>query len=341
MSRPVQQHYLPKKAYLKFFEVPDKPGSIWLYQRSKNPQLTSINRVAKERHLYSFRNPDGTYNQAIEEWLAKIEELARPVLEKLNCIQEDQIIITVGEKERLARFIALQFVRTPGLRAQLQQQEGAILKGLLQNLAKNKPALQYLMEQGEIQRPILSGDEEISLEELQSFALEGNYDVKTSGDRYLGMQIDLAETVFPLLMCKRLIVLKVLPTTFITSDYPVVLVQDPNSLPYGGFLYSDILFPIGQHATLFLTGQQGKPPFSLEREKDITIEVRKIPPQKSRRINKHIVSYADEFIFSGERNENLKTIFERTMKPERFNVLSLSESDLVVLSQHWPSFPPN
>jgi len=37
MSEPVQQHYLPKAAYLKFFEVPNGPGSSGCTSGDRTP----------------------------------------------------------------------------------------------------------------------------------------------------------------------------------------------------------------------------------------------------------------------------------------------------------------
>jgi hypothetical protein len=70
----MQQHYLPKRAYLRFFEVPNKLGCIYLYQRQKKIVLASLNNVAKEKHLYSFTDKDGQINSGLEEKLGIVED---------------------------------------------------------------------------------------------------------------------------------------------------------------------------------------------------------------------------------------------------------------------------
>ena len=69
----MQQHYLPKGAYLKFFEVPHKPGAVYLYQREKDIVLTGIHNVAKEKHLYSFTDMEGKLNTTLEAMLGEFE----------------------------------------------------------------------------------------------------------------------------------------------------------------------------------------------------------------------------------------------------------------------------
>ena len=76
MNKPVQHHYLPKNAYLKFFESAEKVGFVWMYQRGEEPIFVDINNAAKERHLYSFTDENGQYNTEFESALAEMERVA-------------------------------------------------------------------------------------------------------------------------------------------------------------------------------------------------------------------------------------------------------------------------
>ncbi len=112
---PVQQHYLPKAAYLRFFEVPHRPGFVWMYQRQKEPILVSSERVAKERHLYSFTAEGGVLSTEMETHLQRIEDAARPILERLINAPGD-VTISSDEEVTLALFASFQSHRTPGSR---------------------------------------------------------------------------------------------------------------------------------------------------------------------------------------------------------------------------------
>lgn len=130
----MQHHYLPKGAYLKFFEIPRRPGCVYLYQRQKDIVLASLHNVAKERHLYSFTDKVGKINSELDRQLGKIEEHATPVLEKLGRAT-GSFHITVDEFNPLMSFISLQAVRTPAFRKTLEQMTAQLRMTLMKAYA--------------------------------------------------------------------------------------------------------------------------------------------------------------------------------------------------------------
>ncbi|MDQ6734453.1 MAG: DUF4238 domain-containing protein [Nitrospirota bacterium] len=84
MSGPVQHHYLPKSAYLRFVEPEEKPDFIYLSQRDQEIVLVNTRKIAKERHLYSFTNQNGLLDSSVEQMLGDFEQRATPVLGKFN-----------------------------------------------------------------------------------------------------------------------------------------------------------------------------------------------------------------------------------------------------------------
>jgi len=117
----MQHHYLPKNAYLKFFQSPNKPEFVWMYQRRKEPIFVNIDNTAKERHLYSFMDENGQYNTELESTLAEMEMVTSKIFKKLNKV-EGPIFISAQEKSELAYFLAMQITRTPAFRDSLKQQ---------------------------------------------------------------------------------------------------------------------------------------------------------------------------------------------------------------------------
>ncbi len=147
----MQQHYLPKGAYLRFFEVPKRTGCIYLYQRQKEIVLASLNNVAKEKHLYSFTDKDGKLNLDLEKNLGIVEQDAAPVLEKLGRISES-LDINVDEFNILLTFISLQAVRTPAFRRFIEQIYAAMWKTSMQAYARQKDAFEDLMKKVRAQK---------------------------------------------------------------------------------------------------------------------------------------------------------------------------------------------
>lgn len=78
----------------------------------QEPTLVSTERVAKESHLYSFLTPEGKLSTEVEGILKKIEDKARPVLQRINAGKGD-LSITAYEENALATFAAFQAARLP------------------------------------------------------------------------------------------------------------------------------------------------------------------------------------------------------------------------------------
>jgi hypothetical protein len=206
MTDPIQQHYLPKAAYLKFFENPKKPGTVYFYRRSEKPVLVNTEKVARERHLYSFVGEDGKYNFQVEAILKEVEDNARPILEKLNYAPVP-ISITYDQKLTLACFIAMQAVRTPGFRKALQHLYAGIGEMQLMGIAQHKETLAAYMSKIKRSQPGKT-ESDISVEELQKFILGGEYDITVSGDYFLGLVLDQAELIIPAVFIKKVGILR-------------------------------------------------------------------------------------------------------------------------------------
>ncbi len=243
MTTPKQHHYLPKSAYLSFFEIPAKPRFIYLYQRAKDIVLVSTHNVAKEKQFYSFMEKDGTYNTAIEDKFAKIESNTKPILEKLNETNDD-FSITGKEKGTLFTFLSLLSVRTTAFRQQLKDFTALSNQMFMQAYAQRRETLKNLLEQAKKKDPSISLDD-VTIEDLQEFILDDSrYKIVTSGDHFLGRQLEVQQKIFDAIWTKGISVLKVDSENFITSDHPVSLVKEPG-IPqmFGGFLYSDNTHP--------------------------------------------------------------------------------------------------
>lgn len=320
MNQPVQHHYLPKHAYLKFFESPEKGDFIWMYQRNQEAIFVNINNVAKERHLYSFMDENGKYNSQLESTLAEMEQVASLILKKLNDAT-GQITLTAREKTDFAYFLAMQVARTPAFRNSLKIQGAEFEKLKMQMLASNKEVFAKTLKEFKKSNP---DTPDVSIEEMQKFIFDEKYDVKMTGENYfLKQAMELGDAIYPTIMMKDIFILRSNSVELITSDYPVNLIANPAMPPFyaGGFLFSGILFPIGRKTALFCKNPEN-PKNPQGKEEKIFVGYREILPAHARWINKVTISHAERFLFGSSNDSKIKGIFDKTSQPKRFHMSS-------------------
>jgi Protein of unknown function (DUF4238) len=316
----MQQHYLPKGAYLKFFEVPHKPGAVYLYQREKDIVLTGIHNVAKEKHLYSFTDMEGKLNTTLEAMLGEFENAATPILTRLGEARAS-LQISVDEFNTLMSFLSLQAVRTPAFRKTLEQVSAMHAKTVMQAYAQSTDSLRSIMEKTKAHRPE-EDFPEISVDEMQKFILdESRYTIEVKGgDYFLGHQMKLQDDVFHAIVLKKIALLFSESEAFITSDHPVCLVPHPGVPPfYGGFRFSDVLFPISRRACLILITQKNQKALTNKSQEVMVLAMKASPPQV-RETNKVTIWHSENFLFASENNKNIQKLFNKTSVPTRIHM---------------------
>jgi hypothetical protein len=320
MSQPVQHHYLPKEAYLKFFESPDKEDFVWLYQRNEKTILVNTKNVAKERHLYSFTDESGKHDTQLESALAEMEEVVSKILTKINN-SDIPIVLTVQEKMDLSYFLAMQVARTPAFRDTLKLQTSEFAKLHMQMLVSDEDVFAHAMEEIKKEEPSVP---DIGIKEMQDFVFGEKYTINMSNENYfLKQAIQLGDHLYPTIMMKDMFVLRSPSVEIITSDYPVVLISNPNIPDFyaGGFLMSGILIPIGTNSVLFCKNPDD-PKIPPSTNDEFLVGYKEIPPAYARWINKVIIGHAERFLFSSTENSKIKNIFDKTSIPKRFHMSS-------------------
>ena len=127
--RTKNQHYVPQFILRRFSNVAKK---LWVYDKwTRRKFLSSPRNVASENAFYDVEF-DGE-RISLESAMCDIEDSA---IGTLNSIIENRSIggVTRVEKERVARFLATQMMRTRAARDEFQQSQDALRAGLL---AKN------------------------------------------------------------------------------------------------------------------------------------------------------------------------------------------------------------
>jgi hypothetical protein len=318
MSKPVQHHYLPQNAHLKFFESSEKKDFVWMYQRDKEPILISTHNVAKERHLYSFKNNEGQYDTQLESAFAEMEGVVSKILEKLNDTN-GPIIISAQDKSELSYFLAMQVTRTPAFRDSLKKQAAELVKLNMQTLASNKDAFLHTLKKVKEEKPDMP---DVSFEEIQKFIFGEGYRIEMGNENYfLKQAVKLGDHIYPSIMMKNMFILKSKSVEFITSDYPVNLILHPEvpSFYGGGFLMSGIIFPIGTNTAIFCKNPD-EPKNPPKQNETISLGYREALPVLVREINKIIIDHSERFLFSSKNDSKIKELFCKTSTPKRFQM---------------------
>lgn len=111
-NKPEMQHYVPR-VLLKNFANGDKDGQVYAFDKHQGKRLpakTAIRNLCGERNFYATEGANGQIS--IEQTLSELEGQIDPVLQR---ILNDQSLanLTVEQREFLALFVAVQFMRVP------------------------------------------------------------------------------------------------------------------------------------------------------------------------------------------------------------------------------------
>ena len=119
MSRNRQRrHHVVPRLHLRGFATPD--GRITQIDLDTGRRReVSISDAAVIRDFYTVVTPDGTRTDAWERWLSEVEDDIAPALRR--AVEMPEFRLTDDDRERLARWIALQYLRGPDNRRQMSE----------------------------------------------------------------------------------------------------------------------------------------------------------------------------------------------------------------------------
>ena len=249
MSKAIQTHYLPKKAYLSFFT---KSGArtIYMYQRDQPPIELTIENAGRERNLYCYRDAEGNLNSDVEKWFERLESVAYPTLGTLNEALED-FDLSLEDWRKVSEFLAAQLLRTPAWRRKLEEMYGATAKAFMMKMASDDRSWDSINREAPSKFP------DMDLGKLRRFVLSGEYDVSMTGGAayFLSNIVKSWESAARSFFFRNPILLRTKEQeAFVTSDSPVLMVRHPKSPDYmgTGVINSKFLAPIGSARALDL-----------------------------------------------------------------------------------------
>jgi len=113
-----QRHHVVPRLHLRGFADPDQ-RIIQLDLRTGRRLEVSVTDAAVIRNFYTVVLPDGTSTDAWERWLADLENEIAPAVRR--AIEMPSFELDDADRERLSRWVALQYLRGPDNRRQMTE----------------------------------------------------------------------------------------------------------------------------------------------------------------------------------------------------------------------------
>lgn len=163
----IGSHTIPR-FYLEQFAnasgVDDKPGKLWVYQKSKKPALRSTRAQGYENGYFGYRLSDGRLDESLETQMAKLEAECDSILVSAKSPLCD--LTSLIAKNRLAFYVALLFQRSTSKR-KFSSGNWLKIKDPYKKLASNEEYLQDLAAHWNEK-----SDEAISVEQIREMILK-------------------------------------------------------------------------------------------------------------------------------------------------------------------------
>ena len=138
MSTPKLHHYVPQMLLRRFT---DDRGRLYIFNKrcpDKGILHLTPRQAFAENHLYTMRDLDGSKNYSLEYTLARIEEVADRIIEKLICQARSSLhpSLTRQEKVDWDLFFGSQVMRVPDVH-QSEDSIDATLRQLANRMSKS------------------------------------------------------------------------------------------------------------------------------------------------------------------------------------------------------------
>lgn len=303
MNEPRLHHYIPR-FYLSGFADPsilrrEKKEIIWTYERGKQVRRSYPENEARQRDFYAFVK-DGSRNVEVETWFGKLEDQVAPIIASLA---KDKRRITESEKEWLALFIGTMQMRTPAGRYLSEMRIEPFVTRTMKEAAADSAKFRYFAEENyhmpeenqgfdleEIRQDILAGRAE-SLAARQDLRLLGIIEV---GQRVAQLLFDMNwQTIY-----------SENQEPFLTSDDPLVSQTTDRNTNLVHFRMGvatpevNVWFPLCHNICLRIN-------------KDCESGYGRWINAGIRMVNKMVIMCADRWVFSSERSDKVKNLFDK------------------------------
>jgi hypothetical protein len=237
VNRPKLHHHVPQHYQGGF----SRDGPVWVFDRVTNVYRHDTPRnIGAITHDYSVTLADGTRDPKVEEFLARIEDLAKPILAKLR----NGTDISDEEKETFAYYVGFFFVRGPRFQRMLDEISTTMVKALARFGMPDVSSVQRDINEN----PELTAEQRSSMNAAAMFAFAKSEQYTVSFDREHGVKM-MVEQGIEMQNYFRQMDWTVLHATeagdFVTTDNPVVVVPAPRPSGAQTLLARDGVITVG------------------------------------------------------------------------------------------------
>lgn len=292
-------HYIPQ-FYLRNFEIPGRPGWIYLYRRGRKPTALGIKSVASQPDYYTLKFPQLEIPQnAPDEFFKRAESAAAPII--TNLLTAPKLELSQDAMVILSMFVGFLAARTPMARKRALNVHLAMRMKLLKDLAEDPEEYEKIVSE----LNLASTKEEAEAIRQSFLNVEKNIVMSYDGDVEdfsLKKAFITGELLTSILLQKHWVLVQApAPLMFVTSDNPFVTLVPEPYIP--GMEVSPInaecLLPISpQRALLFSNRINGNSLYKVRKER-MTSWV------------KQIISFGYENVFASVDSEHFQKEFER------------------------------
>jgi hypothetical protein len=253
--RVKKQHYVTR-AYLEGF-LDTGRDLLFCYGRHRPEGFQSRpSELAHERSYYSFREPDGTWNDSLEHEIERRVE--GPGLDVIRKLTSGNTRLDWPERDALAMLMAVQRLRVPHLRQMLDTVHAEMIQNLLlehDNMQREQgPGRFWVRSISPVARPrdLDRSRAYVTREELQQIQSELQEDTgQFSRETLFSFAVSFAKVIRRM---KWTIFSASADDSFVTSDCPVLLRHDRTDIKHAGIVRPDthIEFPLSRTSLLLM-----------------------------------------------------------------------------------------
>ncbi len=286
----VKRHHLVPQMVLRRFA--NSAGRIVMVSRddpSRAPITTSIKNAAAEAGFYRIDTNDvaeshqsGHDPEVVEQTLAAIEGLVRPLLDNLARGR----LPLFEERYRIAQFLALQHVRGPGFREDMNRLGTLAARDHLRQTMTAERAAAYLRQQGLAAGP---ADAQAFLD--SALGETGPTLVMSQPHAMQAALRHAVEVVQPLVYFRAWHVLRFPDPVLLTSDTPVAVWSPPapDGLPVGIANAAEVYLPVDRQTVLVVTDEH------IDAAPDQVVD--DPAPERAARVNAAVAANAHRWVF--------------------------------------------
>lgn len=290
-----QHHYLPKM-YLRFFADNDK---IAIWDRNKGfIRLGNVQKIARVKGFYTFKDKKGNKSDELEELLADIEGQTKTIISNINSLFPHPI--SGDTKQILSQYLAFQHLRTPENRKQLEQSYDMIIKMHVRaNLHSKEAAIKSLEDAG-----INVNDN--TLKQISEFMDNPHsFVIVPSKEEIIGLQLNNFKPLTAALLNRDWNIITFDEPCLITSDSPILMMPDKSKRGWkfrgvGFKTAKEIWFPLTSTRLLILTLPRFTGPKTLNGSPDLAQEANELQLNSS-----HLEAYGLPNLLKPYENKGL------------------------------------